>query len=198
MKKILFLTFIATSAAAQSPVSCVGSNWTANLWQMCVVDNSVPVTVNMCTTNPGCTQQTQFQCISCGNAGTNVTSVTGTANQILATPTTGNVIISAIDPFSVGGPSAVWFTGTGSLIGLNEGTCTGTIPSLTDWICDSSTGLELGVAGGAFNLALYNSGPLGTPSSGNASNLTNFPTLNQNTTGNATHSNRSCFISNLM
>jgi hypothetical protein len=32
---------------------------------------------------------------------------------------------------------------------------------------------------------VYSGGPLGTPSSGNASNLTNFPTLNQNTTGTA-------------
>jgi hypothetical protein len=32
---------------------------------------------------------------------------------------------------------------------------------------------------------LYSGGALGTPASGNASNLTNFPTLNQNTTGTA-------------
>lgn len=35
------------------------------------------------------------------------------------------------------------------------------------------------------NPALVSGGPLGTPSSGSAANLTGFPTLNQNTTGNA-------------
>lgn len=37
----------------------------------------------------------------------------------------------------------------------------------------------------ASSTLLYGSGPLGTPSSGSAANLSNFPTLNQSTTGNA-------------
>lgn len=201
MKKILSLIFIVTSAAAQSPpISCAGSNWTGTLWQQCVIDNSNPIVINICTINPGCTNQSQWQVVGGGGTGSVTTTGTPTvgtlpefsgSTSITNSPLADNgSIVSSSENFnapqiSTNGPLDSWFTGTGSLIGFNEGTCTGTIPSLTDWLCDSNSGLEIGVAGGAFHAILYNGSALGTPASGNASNLTNFPTLNQNTTGNA-------------
>lgn len=209
MKKILFLIFIATSAAAQT-ISCAGSNWTGTLWQMCVIDNSNPIVINICTINPGCTNQSQWQVVGGGGTGSVTTSgspATGTLSEfsgptvITNSPLSDNgSIVSSSENFnapqiSTNGPSNSWFTGTGSLIGFNEGTCTGPIPSLTDWLCDSNSGLELGVAGGAFHTILYNGATFNATT---ATNLASYPTLcsgNQVSQGLSSGSNNCTTIS---
>lgn len=81
-----------------------------------------------------------------------VTSITGTANQITASASTGAVTLSL--PATITGLTSVSST---TFVGALTGTASGNL-----------------VSGGA----------LGTPSSGTLTNCT-FPTLNQNTTGNA-------------
>src|SRR5580698_10129707 len=119
MKKILFLIFIVTSAAAQT-ISCAGSNWTGILWQMCVIDNSNPIVINICTINPGCTNQSQWQVVGGGGTGSVTTSgspATGTLSEfsgptvITSSPLSDNgSIVSSSENFnapqiSTNGPS---------------------------------------------------------------------------------------------
>jgi hypothetical protein len=71
-------------------------------------------------------------------------------------------------------------TPASALVGISD-TQTLTNKSISGGEINSGTVLSTYLPSGI----LYSGGALGTPSSGNASNLTNFPTLNQNTTGNA-------------
>jgi hypothetical protein len=71
-------------------------------------------------------------------------------------------------------------TPASALVGISD-TQTLTNKSISGGEINSGTVLSTYLPSGI----LYSGGVLGTPSSGNASNLTNFPTLNQNTTGNA-------------
>lgn len=74
-------------------------------------------------------------------------------------------------------PATAWFTGSGgALIGTAFGTCTGTIPSSTAWLCGGPAQWQMGLGGGAFANLLYSGGALGTPSSGTATNITGLPT----------------------
>ena len=68
---------------------------------------------------------------------TEVLSVTGTANQILATPTTGAVVLSLIGPFT---PAT--FTAHGVLIGEGTGSIAATTPGTTGQVLSGVTGAD--------------------------------------------------------
>jgi hypothetical protein len=66
-----------------------------------------------------------------------VQSVTGTANQILATPTTGNVVVSLIGPYT---PAT--YTAHGVLIGEGTGSIVATTPGTTGQVLIGATGAD--------------------------------------------------------
>jgi hypothetical protein len=66
-----------------------------------------------------------------------VQSVTGTANQVLATPNTGNVVVSLIGPYT---PAI--YTAHGVLIGEGTGSIVATTPGTTGQVLIGATGAD--------------------------------------------------------
>lgn len=134
MKKTILLTILLSSVGlAQNyppPVSCAGSNWAANYWQACIVDNSNPIVYNICTNNPRCTQQSQWQNI--GSSGAGLVSIAGTLNEIACVTTLGAAICSLTSPVIT--PGNIETPGT---VTSGEG-CTGSACISSIQLCDSS------------------------------------------------------------
>jgi hypothetical protein len=60
-----------------------------------------------------------------------------TANTLTYTGSGGAAITGG--PITVGsGPATAWFTGTSGLFGFSNGTCTGTVPASSGFLCDSA------------------------------------------------------------
>lgn len=119
------------------------------------------------------------------------------AKAPLASPTfTGTTTIPALTLSGITGSTQCLHvstlgvvSGTGSDCGSGAGGDTITSPNSTMTIGGTSTNTTIDLALGHANTwtgqQTFVAPILGTPASGNASNLTNFPTLNQNTTGSA-------------
>jgi hypothetical protein len=188
MKKlILFLIFTASTVpttAQQSPgtanaiqvwptvpVSCpVGAVYIVNgALYICFTINT-PTAIN----GGGSGNVTTSGSVTSGNLSefSGATAITNSPLADNGTSVNSSEVFNA-PQISTNGPPNSWFTGTGSLIGFNEGTCSGTIPALTDWFCDSSTGLDVS-AGGTFHSILYNGATFNATT---ATGLQTYPTL---------------------
>lgn len=64
-------------------------------------------------------------------------SFDGTNWQLPTVSSTGTLLLSNL-LLGTSATSTSWFTGTGPLIGTTNGTCTGTVPANTTWICNAS------------------------------------------------------------
>jgi len=106
MKKLLFLLLIySCKLNAQNIISCAGSNWSGPYRQLCAIDGTSPLQIDVCPVNPACSNQSQWQNINSSGSAAAFNSLTSGTNNSAA--------------MVVGGSASLNYANTG-IINANE------------------------------------------------------------------------------
>jgi hypothetical protein len=128
------VSFPFYGAVAPTSANVQGNFGTFQLGQWWIVPNVGAWVLVGLTTSGGALSATWEQAVS---ASGDVLSVTGTANQILASPTTGNVVLSLIGPYT---PAT--YTAHGVLVGEGTSSIVATAAGTTGQVLTATTSAD--------------------------------------------------------